>query len=93
MESSFFILVIAAFIGLVVKSLFGFNPWALLSSLSLLALVLPLIPLSLERDPQVVQAMANSYITTTVNSFPTIVIGEAAGIFASNIFNALRQLF
>lgn len=93
MELNFFLLVVAALAGMIVKLFAGWDPWKLLGSLSLVLLFLPMLSLAFVTDPQVAQTAANSLVERVAGAFPSIIIGEVAGVFAGTIFGAIRGLF
>ena len=59
MEFNFTLLVLAALAGMVTRLAVGWDPWKLLGLLTLALLLLPLLGLALENDPQV--DLAKSY--------------------------------
>ena len=93
MEFNFTLLVLAALAGMVAKLVFGWDPWKLLASLTLLLLLLPLLGLAFENDPQVVEEVTNSIIERIIAKIPSIVVGEGAGVFAATILSFARGLF
>lgn len=62
MEFNFTLLVLAALAGMVARLVFGWDPWKLLAPLTLLLLLVPLLGLALENDPQVVEEVTNSIV-------------------------------
>ena len=93
MEFNFTLLVLAALAGMVARLVFGWDPWKLLGSLTLLLLLLPLPGLAFENDPQVVEEVTNSIIERIIAEIPSIVVGEVAGVFAATILSFVRSLF
>ena len=93
MEFSFTLLVLAALAGMIAKLVFGWDPWKLLGSLAFILLLLPLIGLAFEDDPQIVQKMTNNAIDKIIAAMPSIFIGEAAGVVAGTILSSVRSLF
>ena len=93
MEFNFTLLVLAALAGMVARLVFGWDPWKLLASLTLLLLLLPLLGLTFENDPQVVEEVTNSIIERIIAKIPSIVVGEVAGVFAPTILSSVRGLF
>ncbi|MGA9047953.1 MAG: hypothetical protein WB588_03075 [Dehalococcoidia bacterium] len=93
MEINFILLVIAALFGLIINAIWGFNPWAIFGGISFLVMIFPILGLGFEHDPQVVQTMANVIIQRLLDSLPSLMIGELAGILASRIFRVIRGLF
>ena len=93
MEFNFTLLVLAALAGMVTKLAVGWDPWKLLGSLTLVLLLLPLLSLAFESDPQVVQKATNTMIERIVAEIPSILVGEVAGVFAATILSFARSLF
>jgi hypothetical protein len=90
MEFNFFLLVIAALVGLVVNAIWGFNPWAIIGALSLLILFFPVLGLAFQPDPQAAQAIADNMVERVVNALPSLIIGGLAGELAATIFKAVK---
>lgn len=93
MEFNFSLLVIAAPAGMVIRLAVGWDIVKLLGSLTLVLLVLPLLGLALEYDPQVVQEATNSMIQRITAKIPSILTGEMAGVVAASILSFARSLF
>ena len=93
MELNFGMLVAAALAGLIVSAIWGFNPWAILGTFSLLVLFLPLLGLMFQTDPQAAQVAATSVLDRLMNALPSVVIGDVAGSVAGAIFKAGKDLF
>lgn len=97
MEFSFELLVLAALAGMIVKLIVGWDPWKLAGSLGLafttILLIPPLLGLSFENDPQVVQETTNAMIERIVAEIPSILVGEVTGVFAGSILSFATSLF
>ncbi len=93
MDFNFTLLVLAALAGMITKLAVGWDPWKLLGSLTLVLLLLPLLGLALENDPQVVQEATNTMIERIVAEIPSILVGEVAGVVAATILSFARNLF
>lgn len=93
MELNFFLLVIAALMGMVIKAFVGWDPLKLLGSLTLALLFLPVLGLVFETDPEAAWLVTKSIIERVAAQLPSIMIGEVAGVFAVSIFDAVKGLF
>jgi len=93
MELNFGLLVFAALVGLIINAIYGWNPVAILSSISLLVLMLPLLAVAIQKDPQVALSMADDYTATVVLAMPSFIMGELAGNIAGEIFKPFKRLF
>lgn len=93
MELNFGMLVAAALAGLIVNAILGFNPWAILGTFSLLVMLLPLLGLMFNTDPQAAQVAATSVLDRLVNALPSVVVGDVAGSVAGATFKAGNELF
>lgn len=83
----FGILVLAAFVGLCVRAIWGFNPIAIAGAISFAILILPAVQIAGQNDTEVAQSMVNVYISNVTEAFPSIIIGELAGMLAKEIYS------
>ena len=90
MEIHFGVLVLCAFLGLVIGAITGQDPWKLVGSLAVVVLILPLFLITLQSDPEAMKAMSDRYIEYVIAKFPSMIIGEMAGVVASKIFRAFK---
>ena len=97
MEFNFGLLVLATLAGMTIKLAVGWDPWNLVGlialTLTLILLLLPLLGLAFENDPQVVQETANTMIERIVVGIPSILVGALAGVFARAILGFATSLF
>ena len=96
MEFNFVLLVLAASAGMAIKLSVGWDPWNLVGfialTLSIILLLLPLLGLAFENDPQVVQETTNAVIERIVVDIPSILVGAVAGVFARAILGFATSL-
>jgi len=90
------ILLICALIGVFVRAALGLNILALLGAASTIALILPIFLISLSGNPETSHDIANTldvYIVTLTTALPSVVAGEALGIFARDIVGLPKTIF
>ena len=89
----FSVLFICAIVGLCVRGLIGFNPWVAFGTASLAILIVPgLLMIAVQSDPAVTQSMADGYVARLVSAFPSMLIGQLAGLFAKELFGFLQGM-
>lgn len=97
MEFNFGFLVLAASAGMIAKLVVGRDPvklfGVLTTSLFILSLLLSMVPLAFESDPQATQQQVNSLLERTINAIPSLIIGELAGVVAATIVGPIIRLF
>ena len=91
MEFNFALIFVAALAGLVAKRFIGWDPQRLWAGLILLIpFVFPALGLALETDSAAVQEKADSMIERVIASMPSVAIGDAAGLLAGIVMDAVE---
>lgn len=89
------ILLICALIGVFVRAALGLNLLALFGATSTIALILPAFLISLSGNPETSHDVANTldiYIVTLTTVLPSVIVGEALGIFAKDIVSLPKTI-
>jgi hypothetical protein len=93
MELNFGFLVFAALVGLIINAIYGWNPVAILGSISLMILFLPLVGILTASDAEAAHSIAERSFLRVIEAMPSIFLGEFAGYIAGEVFKPFKRWF